>query len=156
MESSVSAIETVGHALVIERDATIRDLLRSLLMLHLHCDVTDVDTIVAGVEQLKAKTFAIVIVDISTSAAGIELLTQETRKQSSTVLVLTTGRIDRAALELFVSDHVFAVFPKPFDPGEVVTALRQGLVEMKQPGADVIVASLHRDVQTFIDKREGN
>ena len=146
--------DEVAQALVIERDDGIAGLLRSLLNVHLHCSVTTTDTIVAGVEEMKRETFAIVIVDISTTAAGIELLTAETRKQKSTVLILTTGRIDRHALELFVSDHVYAVFPKPFDPRQLLDTLRQGLVEMKQPGNEAIVASLHRDVQTFLDKRE--
>ena len=129
------------RALVIEPEPPIAKLLALLLRREFGFDVVTTRTITEGVSAMREGLFKAVIADISISADGIAELTAETRKQKSGVVVLTTGRIDRGTLELFVSDDVYAVFPKPFDIDEVMSSLRDA-IEFAQAGS-TIAARLH-------------
>src|SRR5689334_9994733 len=118
-------------ALVIEPDVEIGRMLQTLFRTQFAFESSVVRTIAAGIAAMEQQKCAAVVVDISRSADRLPELTHETRKQSSAVIVLTTGRLDRATLELFVSDHVYAVFPKPFDPEVFLQTMREGLEAVK-------------------------
>jgi DNA-binding NtrC family response regulator len=121
-------------ALVIESDPTISGLLDAFLRRQFAFDVLHAHTILEGVDTLKDNPCKAVIVDISVSAEGLVDLTAQTYKHNCAVLVLTTGRVDRKALELFVHDHVYAVFPKPFDIDELGITLTDA-IEFAQSGS---------------------
>jgi len=129
------------RALVIEPDEQVAKLLAVLLHRQFDFDVLTRKTLTEGASAMREGSFKGVIADISLSAEGLADLTAETRKQRSGMIVLTTGRIERATLELFVSDDVYAVFPKPFDIEEVMRSLREA-IEFAQSGSK-IAAILH-------------
>jgi DNA-binding NtrC family response regulator len=124
-------MNTSNLALVIEPDLEVGKMLQMLLRLNFSFDTSVVRTIDEAIAAMEQEKYAALVVDISRSAERLSQLTHETKKQKSAVIVLTTGRLDRETLELFVSDHVFAVFPKPFDPDTLVETLREGLEAVK-------------------------
>jgi DNA-binding NtrC family response regulator len=120
------------RALVVEPDAPIARLITEVLRRECGFSVDRVMSIPEAIAALHQATFAALVVDISQSAEALDQLTQLTKAQEAAVIVLTTGRIDRNALELFVSDHVYAVLPKPFEVGDLATMLREAVAFAKQ------------------------
>ena len=129
------------RALIIEPERPIAMLLDVLIQRQLGFDTVTTQTLAEGVSAMREGSFRAVVADISLSADGLPELTAETRKQRSGVIVLTTGRIERETLELFVSDDVYAVFPKPFDNDEVMRSLGEA-IEFAQSGSKM-AAVLH-------------
>ncbi len=129
------------RALLIEPDAGITQMLTVLLRRTFGFDVVQTRTIPEGMAAMREGSFKGLVVDISQSSEGLRELTMETRRQKCGVIVLTTGRVDREALELFVHDDVYAVFPKPFDIDDIVRAFRDA-IEFAQTGSKM-AALLH-------------
>ncbi|HEX8618861.1 MAG TPA: hypothetical protein VF911_14855 [Thermoanaerobaculia bacterium] len=74
------------------------------------------------------------MVDISRPGDELrEFIHVSRRRQKTPVIAFTSGVVSRDTLELLASDHVFAVFPKPFELSEVAKSVRQA-VELAAAG----------------------
>jgi DNA-binding NtrC family response regulator len=114
------------RGLIVEPDDATGRLLETLLR-RVGFDVARLATIDEAIPFLDGNSVAAVLVDISVSSHRFDEMAARTRRQGAAVLVFTTGRVDREMLELFVTDHVWAVFPKPFDIDEVASSLQKGI-----------------------------
>lgn len=119
------------RALVVEPDTPIARLVTEVLKREFEFAVQRVRSIPEAISALHEARFAALVVDISHSADALDELTELTKTQEAAVIVLTTGRIDRNALELFVSDHVYAVLPKPFELDDLATMMREAIAFAK-------------------------
>ena len=114
------------RAIIVEPDEGIRRLQRMILMQHAGAkEVVERQQISDALPVFATEEFGFAMVDISRPTGELrEFLHISRKKQKSPVIAFTTGKITRETLNLLVSDHVFAVFPKPFEMNEVVTAVR--------------------------------
>ena len=121
--------------LVIERDASTAAMITAVLRRSFPWEIVNVSTISEGAVKLQNDdSFKAVVADISTSSDDLSALTAQTRRLRSGVVLVSTRRLSRKMLELFVSDDVYSVLPKPFDVEELVSSLR-GAVEFAQTGS---------------------
>lgn len=114
------------RAIIVEPDEGIRRLQRMILMQHAGAkEVVERQQVSDALPVFSTEEFGFAMVDISRPTGELrEFLHISRKKQKSPVIAFTTGKITRETLNLLVSDHVFAVFPKPFEMNEVVTAVR--------------------------------
>ena len=117
------------RAIIVEPDEGIRRLQRMILMQHAGAkEVVERQQVADALPVFSTEEFGFAMVDISRPTGELpEFLHISRKKQKSPVIAFTTGKITRETLNLLVNDHVFAVFPKPFEMNEVVTAVRAAL-----------------------------
>jgi DNA-binding NtrC family response regulator len=117
------------RAMIVEPDESVRRLQRTILRQHASIDETvELTSVEEALPLYSSEHFDFALVDISRPGDSLsELLHVSRKEQKSPVIAFTTGRISRETLQVLVSDHVFAVFPKPFDLDEVIASVRSAL-----------------------------
>ena len=106
------------------------------MILRQHAGVDEVVERTSVAEALPAyadEHFDFTLIDISRHAEDLtEFLHLSKKRQKTPVIAFTTSRLTRETLQLVVSDHVFAVFPKPFELEAVVDSVRSALQAEKK------------------------
>ncbi len=123
------------RAMIVEPDEGVRRLQRTILRQHASIDETvEVASVEEALPLYSSEHFDFAMVDISRPSKSLnELLHVSRKEQKSPVIAFTTGQVSRETLQLLVSDHVFAVFPKPFELDEVIASVR-GALEAARTG----------------------
>jgi DNA-binding NtrC family response regulator len=117
------------RAIIVEPDEGIRRLQRMILTQYAGTnEIVERQQIADAIPVFSTEEFGFAMVDISRPTDELrEFLRISRKKQKSPVIAFTTGKITRETLNLLVTDHVFAVFPKPFEVEQVVTAVRAAI-----------------------------
>ncbi len=141
---------SVMRALIVEPDAGIRSLQRMILRQHAGCDdVLETESVSDALPIYSSEHFDFTMVDISRPTDELrEMLRISRKKQRTPVIAFTTGKVSRETLQILVSDHVFAVFPKPFELGPVVESVKDALAAAK-------AGMLHPKFYGFLQKHHG-
>jgi AmiR/NasT family two-component response regulator len=109
-------------------------------------EVIERPSVAAAMPIYTSETFDFTMVDISRPSDELrELLHVSRKKQKTPVLAFTTGALSRETLQLLVEDHVFAVFPKPFDIEPVASSV-SAAIEATREG------TLHPKLHGFLEK----
>jgi DNA-binding NtrC family response regulator len=115
--------------MIVEPDEGVRRLQRTILRQHASIGETvELPSVEEALPLYSSEDFDFAMVDISRPSDSLtEFLHVSRKEQKSPVIAFTTGRITRETLQVLVSDHVFAVFPKPFELEEVIASVRAAL-----------------------------
>ncbi|HEX9983230.1 MAG TPA: hypothetical protein VGF69_08200 [Thermoanaerobaculia bacterium] len=116
-------------SIIVEPDLGIRRLQRLIIRQVVGTDeIVEVRSIAEALPIYASRHFNFAMVDISRPTDELrELLEISRKKQRSPVIAFTTAAVTRETLQLLVSDHVFAVFPKPFDLEAVIESVGSAL-----------------------------
>ena len=114
------------RAMIVEPDEGIRGLQRMILRQHAGAvEIVERLTLADALPLFSSEDFGFAMIDISSPSDELrEFLHLSRTRQRTPVIAFTTRQVSRETLQLLVSDHVFAVFPKPFELQEVVTSVR--------------------------------
>jgi DNA-binding response OmpR family regulator len=136
------------RAIIVESDAGIRKLQSRILRQHAAADAIVERSVVADALGIfSSEHFDFAMVDISRPSDELrEFLDVSRSRQKSPVIAFTTGVVDRDTMKLLVTDHVFAVFPKPFELEEVAASVRAAI-------AAAAAGTLHPKFFGFLKKR---
>jgi len=139
------------RAIIVEPDVSIRSLQRMILRMHTDADdIVEKDSAAEALEVFSDEDFDFAMLDISRPADELrEFLHVSRKKQRTPVIAFTTGKISRVTLQMLVDDHVFAVFPKPFELDELVESVRAGVAAAK-------AGKLHPKFYGFLQKLHGD
>lgn len=135
------------RAIIIEPDESIRKLQRLILRQNMHADeIVEMATIDSALPLYAAEHFDFTMVDISRPTDELhEFLHISRKRQKTPVIAFTTGELSRETLKLMVDDHVFAVFPKPFEVHAVATSVGAAIEAAR-------VGKLHPKFYGFLEK----
>jgi DNA-binding NtrC family response regulator len=135
------------RAIIIEPDESIRKLQRLILRQNVHADeIVEKFTVDDAMPVFTAEHFDFTMVDISRPTEKLnEFLYISKKRQKTPVIAFTTGELTRETLKLLVDDHVFAVFPKPFEVAAVASSVNAA-VEAARKG------TLHPTFHGFLEK----
>ena len=138
------------RAIVVEPDQSIRKL--EALILRQHADISEIVerlTIEEALPLYAEEHFDFAMIEVSHPSETLhDFLHLSRKRQRSPVIAFTTAELSRQTLELLVEDHVFAVFPKPFELEEVAKSVRAA-VEAANNG------KLHPKFYGFLDRLHG-
>lgn len=139
----------MARALIVEPDEGVRSLQRMILRQHAGAEETvERKTLDEALPLYASEPFDFAMIDISRPSNSLEdFLHISKKEQKSPVIAFTAGHISRATLETLVKDHVFAVFPKPFELEEVVQEVRAA-VEAARTG------NLHPKLFGFLQRHQ--
>ena len=146
---------TRARAILVENDRSIRALQRTIIKRALGKEVEIVETASyeEATEHVKKSIFHLMFVDVSRPSEGLtKLLNASRNRQRIPVLAFTTGRVERETMKLLVSDHVYAVFPKPFDPQDVIDGIVEAFEEHDRSADRIITPLLHGIVKQLHKK----
>lgn len=140
------------RVMILEDDSWIADLLKQIVLsLRPSCQVVCLDNIGAALHEWQQRPVDMVISDWNLpDGPGTRLLEQVRRDNSSTPLVVITGRSDRASVLAVRALKINAFISKPFQAAHVATSLEALLppdIDEQQPLADAtqndLLAHLH-------------
>jgi DNA-binding NtrC family response regulator len=115
---------TDGEAsiLIVEDESPIRALLIALLGGRFHCQAAD--TAEAAIRLLNSQCFHLVLADIGLpGTSGLELCRRIAARNSRTVVVLISGKIDLEAATEAREAGAFDFLSKPFDLADVIATV---------------------------------
>jgi DNA-binding NtrC family response regulator len=115
--------------MIVEPDQGVRRLQRTILRQHALIDETvEFTSVEEALPLYSSEHFDFAPVDISRPNNALrEFLHVSRKEQKSPVIAFTTRRISRETLQVLVSNHVFAAFPKPFELDELIASIRAAL-----------------------------
>lgn len=140
----------MARALIVEPDENIRKLQRMILRQHAGADeVVERISLSEAIPVFKSEDFDFAMIDISRPDDQLgEFLHISRKDQRVPVIAFTSSEVSRETLQLLVTDHVFAVFPKPFEL-ETVTASVRAALEAERTG------TLYPSFHGFLHKLHG-
>lgn len=141
--------EEKPRVLIVESSPGIQQLQKEIVRRTLQSDRIEIVSerkASAAVTHFSGSPFHLAMIDVSPaqSAEAVRELIHTSRvRQRCPTIAFTTGRIDRDTLKMLADDHCFAVFPKPFEPEDVATAIREAFEAQAASTDSVISPVLH-------------
>jgi len=112
--------------LIVDDEAPIRDLLRSILIDDYEC--TTAESAEAALSYLERETFDLVISDINMGGmSGIELITRVVASSPDTVVMMISGNLTLDSPIEAIRNGAFDYIKKPFDIDQVEMAVRRAI-----------------------------
>ena len=113
------------RAIVVESDETIRTLQNRILRKYAEIDeVIEKSTLADALEIYAHEHFHFALIEIPRALDDLREFLHHSRRQRAPVISFTTREVSRDVLQLLLSDHVFAIFPKPFELDELVESVQ--------------------------------
>lgn len=119
----------MSRAIIVEPDESVRRLQRMILRQHAGADdIVERTCLRDALPVYASDHFDFAMVDISRQDGALEeFLRISRRKQKSPVIAFTTGPVSRDVLQMLAGDHVFAIFPKPFELDQIVASVKSAI-----------------------------
>ena len=112
------------RAIVVESDENIRTLQKRILSKYAEVDeITEKDSLANALDIYSREHFHFALIDISRPSDVLGEFLHLSRRQRAPVIAFTTKEVSRDTLQLLLDDHVFAMFPKPFELDELVESV---------------------------------
>lgn len=137
------------RVLIVEKSDEIRTLQQAIVrktLRTLEAEIIESRSAASVVETFRTEPFHLLLVDVSpmqSTEAVRELVRASKVRQRCPSIAFSTGRIDRETLKALADDHCFAIFPKPFEPEDVASAIEESIRAHAQSVDAVISPVLH-------------
>jgi CheY-like chemotaxis protein len=151
--------ELKPRVLIVERSDEIRTLQRAIVrkaLSPLETEIIESASAESMVEQFRTEPFHLLLVDASPSQnreAVRELVRASKVRQRCPSIAFSTGRIDRETLKSLADDHCFAIFPKPFEPQDVASAIEES-IRAHAKSVDAVLSPVLHGVLAFLHRDE--
>lgn len=144
MQYSGDVTDTV-RIMIVEPHRDIRALQEAVVkraLAGLTLELVEVASPAEAIEPFGSDPFHLLLIDVTKQSDALKQVINLSRsRQRCPTIAFTTGRVDRATLELLAKDHVFSIFPKPFDPSDVANAIAESF-EAQAKSVDAVISPI--------------